>query len=85
MENLILYKMTWEEFEANIRDVLEIEDGVVLNRDEILEDTEFWSSMHALLVMAMAESEYNVSITGEDLRKSSTLGNIYELLKSKIG
>ncbi len=77
--------MTWEEFEANIRDVLEIEDGVVLNRDEILEDTEFWSSMHALLVMAMAESEYNVSITGEDLRKSSTLGNIYELLKSKIG
>ena len=77
--------MTWDEFEANIRDVLEIEDGVVLNRDEILEDTEFWSSMHALLVMAMAESEYNVSITGEDLRKSSTLGNIYELLKSKIG
>ncbi len=77
--------MTWEDFEANIRDVLEVEDGVELNRDEVLEDTEYWSSMHALLVMAMAESEYDVSITGEDLRKSSTLGNIYELLKSKVG
>ena len=62
--------MTWEEFEANIRDVLEVEDDVVLNRDEVLEDSEYWSSMHALLVMAMAESEYDVSITGEDLRKS---------------
>ena len=77
--------MTWEDFEANIRDVLEVEDGVELKRDEVLEDTEYWSSMHALLVMAMAESEYDVSITGEDLRKSSTLGNIYELLKSKVG
>ncbi|MBL4709051.1 MAG: hypothetical protein JKY48_11510 [Flavobacteriales bacterium] len=76
--------MTWEDFEANIRDVLEIEEDIELKRDEVLENTEFWSSMHALLVMAMAESEYDVSITGEDLRKSSTLGNIYELLNSKV-
>jgi len=76
--------MTWEEFEANIRDVLEVEDDVVLNRDEVLEDSEYWSSMHALLVMAMAESEYDVSITGEDLRKSRTLGNIFELINSKV-
>ena len=75
--------MTWEEFEANIRDVLEVEEDVVLNRDEVLEDSEYWSSMHALLVMAMAESEYDVSITGEDLRKSRTLGNIFELINSK--
>ena len=75
--------MNWKDFEENVRETLDIEDDVVLSRDEVLENTEFWSSMHALLIMALAESEYDVSITGEDLRNSSTLGNIYELIKSK--
>ena len=75
--------MEWKEFEENVRDVLELEDDVELIPELQLEDTDFWSSMHALLIMALAESEYDVSISGEDLRSSKTLGGLFELIKQK--
>lgn len=75
--------MEWNEFEENLREVLEIEDDVVLNRDDLLENSEYWSSMHALLIMALAESEYGISISGEELRNSKTLNQLFELFQSK--
>ena len=65
--------MNWKDFESNVRETLEIEDNVIIDKNELLEDSEYWSSMHALLIMALAESEYNISITGEELRNSKTL------------
>lgn len=75
--------MEWKEFEENLRDTLEIDDDVVLDREELLENSEYWSSMHALLIMALAESEYNISITGEELRNSKTLNHLFQLFESK--
>jgi len=54
-----------------------------LDKDQKLVDTDYWSSMHALLIMAMAESEFGVSITGEDLRETGTLGSLYNLLMER--
>ena len=62
--------MEWKDFEENVRDVLELEEDVVLTPELELENTDFWSSMHALLIMALGESEYGISISGEDLRSS---------------
>lgn len=75
--------MEWKEFEENLRDTLEIDDDVVLDREELLENSEYWSSMHALLIMALAESEYGISITGEELRNSKTLNHLFQLFESK--
>lgn len=75
--------MNWKEFEENIRETLEIEDDVEINKDDILQETEYWSSMHALLIMALAESEYDISISGEELRNAKTLNNLYQLFESK--
>lgn len=75
--------MEWKEFEENLRDTLEIDENVVLDRDELLENSEYWSSMHALLIMALAESEYDISISGEELRNSKTLNQLFQLFESK--
>ncbi len=75
--------MNWTEFEENVRETLEIEDDVVIDKNELLENSEYWSSMHALLIMALAESEYNISITGEELRNSKTLQDLFNLFESK--
>lgn len=75
--------MNWKDFEENVRETLEIEDDVVVNKNDVLEDTEYWSSMHALLIMALAESEYDISLTGEELRNSKTLNDLFELFQSK--
>ena len=76
--------MEWKDFEENVRDVLELEEDVVLTPELELENTDFWSSMHALLIMALGESEYGISISGEDLRSSKTLGGLFDLFKSKM-
>jgi acyl carrier protein len=77
------YTMDYQEFEAQVREVLELEDDIQLDRDQKLEETDYWSSMHSLLIMSMAESEFGVSISGEDLRETGTLGSLYELLISR--
>jgi len=77
--------MDWKNFEENVRETLEIDDNVVINKDDVLEDTEYWSSMHALLIMALAESEYDISLTGEELRNSKTLNDLFILFESKAG
>ena len=75
--------MNWKDFKENVRETLEIDDDVVINKDDVLENTEYWSSMHALLIMALAESEYDISLTGEELRQSKTLNDLFELFQSK--
>lgn len=75
--------MNWNDFEASVRETLEIEDNVVIDKDELLENSEYWGSMHALLIMALAESEYEISITGEELRNAKTLQDLYNLFESK--
>jgi acyl carrier protein len=42
-----------------------------------------WSSMHALVIIALAETEYNVTLTGEDLRKCQTVQDLYDVINSR--
>jgi len=42
-----------------------------------------WSSMHALVLIALSETEYNVPLSGEDLRKCGTVKEIYDLISSR--
>lgn len=44
---------------------------------------ESWSSMHALIIIALMETEYGVSVSGEDLRNCQTLQHLYDLVCSR--
>lgn len=59
------------------------------NISEIDESTEFknldeWSSLLALSIIALVDEEYSVRISGEDLRAVNTIGDLYQLIKSRI-
>lgn len=43
-----------------------------------------WSSMYALILIALSETEYNVTLTGADLRGCQTFQQLYDLIKSRI-
>jgi acyl carrier protein len=43
-----------------------------------------WSSLTALSIIAMVDEEYHQKLTGDDIRKSITIGDIYNIVKSKI-
>jgi acyl carrier protein len=46
-------------------------------------DIEEWSSLGALSVIAMADEKYNASLTGDDIRKSLTIEDLFNIVKTK--
>lgn len=42
-----------------------------------------WSSMHALIIIAFADTEYGVRVTGEDIRQCNTMADIHAVIASK--
>jgi acyl carrier protein len=49
----------------------------------LFKENDEWSSMTALSVIAMVEENYAVRLTGDDVRKSSTVEDIYNIVLSK--
>lgn len=56
--------------------------------DELTPDTDFkalgeWSSLVALSIIAMIEDNYEKEVTGEDLRSSTTIQDLFNLVANK--
>jgi len=49
----------------------------------ILSHIEGWGSMHALIVVALADTEYDVSIKGEELKNSLSVQELFDLIQRK--
>jgi acyl carrier protein len=47
------------------------------------EEIEEWSSLTALSVIAMIDAEYGVSIKGEEIKKSVTIEDLFNLVRSR--
>jgi len=47
-------------------------------------DLDEWDSLTSLSIIAMADEEYGVKLTGEDFRKSNTIEDIYNLVTSRV-
>ncbi len=57
--------------------------------DTLTPDTEFrsldgWSSLVALMVITMIDEEYEVTITGDEMKKQNTIGELFNLVSSKL-
>lgn len=54
----------------------------------IKSDTKFkelpeWDSMLALSLITMVDSEYGISLSGTDIKKSETIEELYKIITSK--
>lgn len=61
----------------------ELEPGT-LQPDTSFKDLDEWSSMHALIIIALIDTEYDVVLTGDDLSELSTVKELYDMVKSRI-
>ena len=59
-------------------------DASIFTADTAFRENVEWSSMTALSIIAMVDEEYNVKLTGDDIRKSKTLNDVFEIVKSRI-
>ncbi|HRP58687.1 MAG: hypothetical protein KF732_02090 [Flavobacteriales bacterium] len=73
-----------EEFVKNIESEIEDLEPGELTAEINYRDIETWSSMYALIIIAYVDSEFNVTLSGDDLRKCNTLKELYFLIKSKV-
>ena len=62
-------------------DEIEVE---TLNADTNFRNLEGWSSLVALLVISMIDEEYNITITGDDMKKQATIGDLFNLVSSRL-
>ncbi|MCR9063265.1 MAG: acyl carrier protein [Cytophagales bacterium] len=51
--------------------------------DTAFRELEEWDSMVALMVIAMIDEEYNVKVSGDDIRNSTTIADLIAVVESK--
>ncbi len=55
-----------------------------LNGETKFREVGDYSSLTALMILSMIDEEYNVTITGDDMRSVNTIGELYNLIESRI-
>ncbi len=70
-------------FLQNFTNILDDTDSSLINIDTKFRELEEWSSLTALSLIAMVDEEYSLKLTGDDIKSSNTLSDIFNLLKSK--
>ncbi|MNJ95551.1 hypothetical protein D3C87_132640 [compost metagenome] len=76
--------MEEQKFIINFSKQFDETDPELIEFNTKFRDLDEWSSLTALSVMAMSDEQYGVSLTAEDLGKSTTLADIYRIIKSKL-
>jgi len=57
--------------------------GVTIDTD--FRDIDDWDSLTALGVISMIDDEYNVKLSGEELKSSNSVRDIFNIVKTKVG
>lgn len=72
-----------EKFIQNIEDEFdELEPGK-LRPASIFREMFDWNSINALVLIAMVKTEYDVTLNADDLMKSKTVSDVFNLIKSR--
>lgn len=75
--------MELKEFIENFAAQFEETESNEITAITIFKDLDEWSSLTALSVIAMADEENEVVLTGDDIRNSTTVNDLFELVKAK--
>lgn len=69
--------MDINEFIKNFAEQFDETDASEFKADTKFKDLEEWSSMIALSVIAMIDTEYDVQVRGADVRSASTIADLF--------
>ena len=75
--------MVINEFVKSFCDQFEETDTSSINEETIFRDIDEWDSLTALSIIAMVDEMYNVKLTGDDIKNSQKIKDIYEIIKLK--
>lgn len=56
----------------------------LFNSNTKFREIDEWDSMMALVIIAMVDEEYNVKLSGDEIKESQTIQDIYDKIIVKI-
>lgn len=74
--------MDIQAFLEKMKEILDIEDRELSMEDEF-KSLDEWSSLASLSLIAMVDEEYEVTLSGDDIRNAVTVQDLFNLIKSK--
>lgn len=66
-----------EKLENSLKDILEIEE---INDNDLLEDFDGWDSLAIISITALANSDFNKTLTFADIKNAKTVKGLKELI-----
>jgi acyl carrier protein len=75
--------MDINDFIKNFADQFDTTDASEFSADTDYRQLEEWDSMIALSIIAMVDEKYGVSISGEEMRATKTVQELFDVVKQK--
>lgn len=76
--------ITIEEFIAKLEEEFEDIEKGILHPDFDYRKIDNWGSMHALIIIALVDTEFDISLSGSDLKSTKTIRDLYNFIESKL-
>ncbi len=70
-------------FIANFNTAVDFQEQRELSGGTLLADLPEWDSLAALGVIIMFDTEYGLTVTGNDLKKCTSVQDVFALIESK--
>lgn len=70
--------MEISKFLQNFADILEDTAPSLITENTIFRDLDEWDSLTALSLIAMVDEEYGIKLTGENIKTSTTIKDLFE-------
>lgn len=76
--------MELNDFVAHFAEQFDETDASLFTPETRFRDLDEWSSLIGLSVIAMVDEEYDIALKGDDVKRSNTIKDLYEIVKSKL-
>ena len=75
--------MELKEFIENFAEQLDDTESSEIQADTEYRELDEWTSLTALSIIAMIDEEYDVQLKADEMRKTQTIQELFDLVKSK--
>jgi acyl carrier protein len=76
--------VTIDDFIENFAFAIEAEENT-LTPETRFKELPNWDSLNTLAVIAMADADYGISLTGTDIQNSQTIGDLMRITQERLG
>lgn len=76
--------MELNEFIEKFAEQFDDADVGSLTAETKFREIEGYTSLVALLIITMIDEEYNVTVTGDDMKKQITIADLFNLVSSRV-